>query len=105
MPLSFNRRSFIRNSAMTGLAVSVLPSAHAKPQVDTKKSVVRLGMIAVGLRGQSHLEEMLKRSDVEITAMADPDKKMMADAQKLVASYKRKAPVEYTNGNQKNKIR
>ena len=38
-------------------------------------------MIAVGLRGQSHLEEMLKRNDVEIVAMADPDKGMMAAAQ------------------------
>jgi hypothetical protein len=49
---------------------------------------VRLGFIAVGLRGQTHLEEMLKRDDVEIVAMADPDKKMMA-AQSLVLKYKR----------------
>ena len=46
--------------------------------------------IAVGLRGQSHLEEMLKRNDVEIVAMADPDKGMMAAAQKLVAQYNKK---------------
>jgi hypothetical protein len=34
-------------------------------------------MIAVGLRGQLHLSEMLKRNDVEVIAMADPDKRMM----------------------------
>ena len=56
-------------------------------------------MIAVGLRGQSHLDEMLKRNDVEVVAMADPDKGMMADAQKLVRQYKKNAPAEYTNGN------
>ncbi len=55
-------------------------------------------MIAVGLRGQAHLEEMLKRSDVDIVAMADPDKIMMAASQKLVSKYGKKAPVEYTNG-------
>jgi len=52
----------------------------------------------VGLRGQSHLDEMLKRNDVEVVGMADPDKLMMASAQKLVAKYNKKAPVEYTNG-------
>jgi predicted dehydrogenase len=57
-----------------------------------------LGFIAVGLRGQTHLEEMLKRDDVEIIAMADPDKGMMAAAQSLVLKYKRKAPKEYGNG-------
>lgn len=63
-----------------------------------QKNKIRLGFIAVGLRGQTHLEEMCKRDDVEIVAMADPDKKMMAMAQSKVLKYKRKAPKEYTNG-------
>lgn len=56
-------------------------------------------MIAIGLRGQLHLSEMLKRDDVEVVAMADPDKQMMAMAQDLVRKFNKKAPVEYTNGN------
>jgi len=64
-----------------------------------KKDKVRMGMIAVGLRGQSHLEEFLKRKDVEVVAMADPDKYMMKQARKLVDQYNKKAPAEYGNGN------
>lgn len=96
MHQNYNRRKFIRNSTIAGAAVSVMNSF--KTFAAEKKTTVRVGMIAVGLRGQSHLEEMLKRNDVEVVAMADPDKSMMAMAQKLVARYKKKAPAEYTNG-------
>lgn len=97
MPKNLSRRTFIRNSAITGAALTV-GSAALPAYGRGKKTVVRLGMIAVGLRGQSHLEEMLKRTDVEVVAMADPDKGMMASAQQLVTKYGKKAPVEYTNG-------
>src|SRR6476619_6069578 len=97
MPENYTRRKFIRDSAAAGAAASVI-SIPLSAFATEKKSTVRIGMIAVGLRGQSHLEEMLKRSDVEVVAMADPDKGMMASAQKLVAKYGKKAPAEYTNG-------
>lgn len=93
---NYNRRKFIRDSTIAGAAVSMVNPF--KTFAAKKKATVRVGMIAVGLRGQSHLEEMLKRNDVEVVAMADPDKGMMAMAQKLVAQYKKKAPAEYTNG-------
>lgn len=97
MPFNYTRRNFIKNTALTGAALSIAANS-AKAYTSQKKSVVRLGMIAVGYRGQSHLEEMLKRNDVEIVAMADPDPKMMAMAQKLIADYGKKAAVEYTKG-------
>ena len=92
-----NRRNFIKNSAVAGAGFALMPSA-VNAFTSIKKTKVRVGLIAVGLRGQTHLEEMLKRSDVEIIAMADPDKNMMNAAQALVKKYGKKAPVEYTNG-------
>ncbi|MBL0745294.1 Gfo/Idh/MocA family protein [Chryseolinea lacunae] len=91
----YSRRNFIRQSVAAGslLTLPMLPSF-----AEEKKTKVRIGMIAVGLRGQDHLLELLKRSDVEIVAMADPDKNMMAMAQALVKKYEKKAPAEYTNG-------
>ncbi len=97
MPENYSRRKFIQDSAVASAAVSLVPTS-LKAFAAEKKSTVRIGMIAVGLRGQSHLDEMLKRNDVEVVAMADPDKGMMASAQKLVAKYGKKAPAEYTNG-------
>ncbi|MEP6682484.1 MAG: Gfo/Idh/MocA family oxidoreductase [Parafilimonas sp.] len=98
MKTDYSRRQFVKDVAASGIAVSAI-HAPLNMFASPKKDVVKIGMIATGLRGQSHLEEFLKRNDVEITAMADPDKGMMADAQKLVAQYKKKAPAEYTNGN------
>jgi len=95
---TYTRRKFLRDAAVAGAAVSAI-STPLKVLAAEKRSTVRIGMIGVGLRGQSHLDEFLKRADVEIVAMADPDKNMMAMAQKIVAQYKKKSPVEYTNGN------
>ncbi|MGI8951502.1 MAG: Gfo/Idh/MocA family protein [Chitinophagaceae bacterium] len=98
MNKNYNRRKFIKDAAISGVSLSLINSP-LKLFASEKKPIVRLGMIAVGLRGQSHLEEMMKRKDVEIIAMADPDKNMMASAQKIIAQYNKKAPIEFTNGN------
>lgn len=94
--IPYSRRTFLRQSILAGAALSV---PHAiKAYAEEKKTKVRIGFIAVGLRGQTHLEEMLKRSDVEVIAMADPNSKMMSMAQALVKKYGKKAPKEYANG-------
>src|SRR5215204_5257165 len=98
MTIHYDRRKFLKQSTLAGagLAFMQMPlQAFAEEQIPK----VRVGLIAVGFRGQTHLAEMLKRSDVEIVAMADPDKLMMAGAQKLVTKYGKKAPAEYGNGN------
>ncbi|MEO6228955.1 MAG: Gfo/Idh/MocA family oxidoreductase [Ferruginibacter sp.] len=98
MIIHYDRRKFLKQSVMAGAAIGLMQSPlKSFAAKDDRK--VRVGMIAVGMRGQTHLEEMLKRKDVEIIAMADPDKSMMALAQALVKKYGKKAPAEYTNGN------
>lgn len=92
------RRKFIGQAAVAGAGMVFLSEA-LKAYAPADKEKIRIGMIAVGMRGQTHLEEMLKRSDVEIVAMADPDKNMMEQAQKLVKQYNKPAPAEYSNGN------
>lgn len=94
---ALDRRKFLKQSLLAGTAVS-LSLSDLKAYTEEKKKKVRLGFIAVGLRGQTHLEEMLKRNDVDIIALADPDKNMMAMARSLVLKYNRKAPLEFVNG-------
>jgi hypothetical protein len=91
------RRDFVKTSATLGAGGLLLPHAlgGAFSPVDKK---VRLGLIAVGFRGQAHLDEMLKRNDVEIVAMADPDAGMMATAQQMLQKAGRSGATEYTNG-------
>ena len=95
--MPFDRRSFIKKTMLGGASLS-LANLDLRALAPEDAIKVRLGFIAVGLRGQTHLEEMLKRNDVEIVALADPDKTMMAMAQSKIAKYKRKTPKEYSNG-------
>jgi hypothetical protein len=92
-----NRRNFVKTSAMATAGGLLAPSLlSARPTFVDKK--VRIGMIAVGFRGQSHIEELLKRSDVELVAFADPDVRMMADAQEIMKKYNQQPAIEYSNG-------
>ncbi len=75
-----NRRSFLKQSALASLAFGLTPQANQldqqmKAYAPVKKEKIRLGFIGVGLRGQSHLEEALKRTDIQVIALADPDTK------------------------------
>ncbi|CAN5623365.1 Gfo/Idh/MocA family oxidoreductase [soil metagenome] len=98
MIIRYDRRKFLKQTALAGAGIALMQSP-IKAFAEEVIPKVRLGLIAVGYRGQTHLAEMLKRSDVDIIAMADPDKKMMAMAQKIVSKFGKKAPVEYSNGN------
>ena len=92
-----DRRNFIK-TGLAGCAALILPgSLYAFASPPEKK--VRLGFIALGLRGQSLLNEFIKRDDTEIVAFADPDQRMINDALKLIKKYNVKEPVIYSNGN------
>ena len=59
---------------------------------------VRIGFIAAGFRGQTHIAEMLKRNDVEIVALADPDEIMIERSQQLIEKSRGKRVEVYSNG-------
>jgi hypothetical protein len=65
--MQYNRRRFIKQAALTSAGIG-LASSSARLFASEKQTVVRVGLIAVGLRGQLHLSEMLKRADVEVVA-------------------------------------
>jgi len=92
-----DRRKFVKTSSILGMGALILPNSLFAQHRDKIKKV-RLGFIAVGYRGQSHMEEMLKRKDVEIVALADPDPRMMADAQKLLEKHGHPKAKEYGDG-------
>lgn len=96
-PFDPSRRTFIKQTALAGAALS-LAGMPFQSSATTPKTKVRIGMIAIGLRGQSHLNNLLNREDTDIIALADPDKDMMASAQRLIARHNKKAAAEYTNG-------
>ena len=92
-----NRRDFVESTSLLTAGALILPHSLFSFVKNTSKKV-RLGFIATGFRGQTHIMEMLKRNDIEIVALADPDPIMMESAQKLIEKSLGKRAVEYTNG-------
>ncbi len=96
MPLNFNRRNFIKTSALTGAALTLNNSIKAFSNV--KKDKVRMGIIGVGFRSHEHMGNFLQREDVEIVAIADPQQRSIDDALKVFKQYNRPEPAIYKNG-------
>ncbi len=101
MNTNWHRRKFIRNSAMAGVGMSLLASdLKAKAMAPVKKDKVRMGLIGVGARGGGHLDLCLRRKDVEVVAICDPDTNWaIPNARKRITQhYGNKKVAEYTNG-------
>ncbi len=96
MPNAFNRRNFIRSTALAGSALAL--SNSIKGFSSKKKDKVRIGIIGVGLRSHEHMGNFLQRDDVEITAIADPQQRSIDEALKVFTEYKRPIPAIYKNG-------
>lgn len=98
--MNSSRRNFIKTSAIAGIGALVLPtSIFAKSFNFSTDKKVRIGLIGVGMRGQSNLEILAKRNDVEIVAFADPQPKMLAGGQKILEKYNKPKAQEFGNGN------
>lgn len=94
-----DRRNFIKSSSIAGLGALILPnSVFSGTLFDAPNSKIKIGLIATGMRGQVHLDELLKRSDVEVSAMADPDSRMVESALKLFDKYQKPKPKIYSEG-------
>ncbi|HVG17391.1 MAG TPA: Gfo/Idh/MocA family oxidoreductase [Chitinophagaceae bacterium] len=89
-----NRKDFVKT---TGLAMAALavpgPNLFAGAGSEVK---VRAGLIGVGLRGQGHLDLLLRRADVDVIAICDIDEGMLTKSKNIVGKSGKKAPQVYT---------
>ena len=86
-----NRRSFVRNTGLTAASMALLG-----PHPLFADSRVRVAMIGVGLRGQDHLDLLLRRADTEVTAICDIDDRMLQSAKDRIIKSGKKMPAVYT---------
>jgi len=68
---SFNRRSFLKSTALTAAAFS-LP-ARSWSQVEGSNSDVRVAVVGCGGRGKDHIQGFAKLPGVRVTALCDID--------------------------------
>jgi len=65
------RRNFIKKSAIVGAGIALSPNLSFGATKNQQK--LKVGMIGVGLRGTNHLNNVLNRDDVLVTAICDID--------------------------------
>ncbi len=89
-----NRKEFVKNAGLAAASLAILPgmSLFAMPA----ENKVRIGIIGTGLRGQNHLDLLLRRNDVEVVAMCDVDDRMLASAKSIISKAGKKMPEIYT---------
>nr|WP_294850254.1 Gfo/Idh/MocA family oxidoreductase [uncultured Sphingomonas sp.] len=90
-----DRRQFLATGVAASAVVASPAIAKAKPA-----SRLHVGIIGVGMRGQVHLEELIKRSDVDVVAICDIDPFMIARAQKQLSDAKRKPARVFTGSDE-----
>src|SRR5699024_7496458 len=91
-----DRRDFIKTNSIAGLGALILTRSLFSGTLFSKK--VKVGLIATGMRGQVHLNELLRRNDVEVTAIADPDPRMLDRALKIFDRHGKPHPKVFADG-------
>src|SRR5687768_18037139 len=88
-----NRRSFVKNTGLATAGFAMLPNT-VLPAANQQK--VKLGFIGVGLRGQNHLDNALRRKDVDVIAVCDIDSRMLQMTSDLFKKHGKPQPKVYT---------
>jgi len=91
------RRSFIKKSAIVGVGLA-LPNLGFGLSGFKFEGQLKLGLIGVGLRGTNHLNNVLQRKDVLITAICDVDPKRVAIALEKIEKAGQKKPLVFGDG-------
>ncbi len=92
-----NRRDFLQKSTLASAGLAGLPLTTPAYTTLPKKErdLLRVGIIGIGLRGQSHIDLLLRRSDSTVTAICDIDDRMIQRTLDLFKKHNTKAPKVY----------
>ena len=95
------RRDFIQKSTLAGLGVSVIGHTDPKGIKQKKRSALeklQIGVIGTGLRGQGHVDLILRRDDCNLIAICDIDQGMVDRTKKICEKYGITTPHIYNKG-------
>ena len=77
------RKEFIKNTSLTAASLAMLPSMNLFSAGGAAK--IRVAIIGVGLRGQNHLDLLLRREDVDVVAICDIDDRMLSISKGMIS--------------------
>lgn len=94
--MKLNRRDLINSAALAGAGLLVTPGlVLGKRAADSR---LRLGFIGVGLRGTWHLQNSLKRNDVDVVAICDINPERLAICRQHIAEAGNRKAKEFGKG-------
>ncbi len=88
-----NRKEFVTRTAMAAASLALPKTGLMASKIDSK---VRMAIIGTGLRGQDHLDLLLKRDDVDVIAICDISDLMLSSAKEMIVKSGKKMPQVYT---------
>lgn len=89
-----NRKEFVKNAGLAAASITLLPKGNLF--ASTTDAKIKMAMIGVGLRGQNHLDLLLRRDDVELVAICDIDDRMLASSKEMITKSGKKMPQVFT---------
>lgn len=89
------RRNFIKKTAIAGTGITLLPNLSFATSNSVNKEKLKVGMIGVGLRGTNHLNNLLHRDDVLVTAICDIDSNRISMALDKIKKAGQKKPLVF----------
>ncbi|MDX5585636.1 MAG: Gfo/Idh/MocA family oxidoreductase [Aureibaculum sp.] len=92
-----SRRNFIKNSAIAGAGIAMIPKVTFGMSTVKNEDKLKVGIIGVGLRGTNHLNNVLLRKDVLVTAICDIDPARITIALDRISKEGQKKPAVFGN--------
>ncbi len=92
-----SRRKFIKKTSILGATTIIAPSFTYGVFNASENDKLNVGLIGAGLRGTNHLENLLLRKDVNVTAICDVDPSRIGIAKDLISKAGGKAPKVFGN--------
>ncbi|HMU47330.1 MAG TPA: Gfo/Idh/MocA family oxidoreductase [Chitinophagaceae bacterium] len=89
-----HRKQFIKNTTLTAASLALLPATNLFAA--NVKDKIKLVIIGTGLRGQNHLDLLLRRNDVELVAICDIDDRMLTISKEIITKSGKKIPQIFT---------
>ena len=92
-----SRRKFIQQSTVVGAGIMMIP--HLTFGNNKTQDKLKVGLIGVGLRGTNHLNNVLLREDVLVTAICDIDPNRITIALDMISKSGDEAPKVFGSSN------
>ncbi len=93
------RRNFIQKSAIAGVGIALMPEISFGFNKTSSLQKINVAFIGVGLRGTNHLNNVLLRDDVLVTAICDIDPKRIAIGLELIEKAGQNKPKVFDSNN------